>query len=153
MYISWPVKVLKKKQFGLFPLQCHSTISWQWLIQNSFQYLGLFVIYLLFCPYQKKSWRVKRPFGQGPPRHIGGHEDPAAPVLPQHAQDNLSPSTAHLHLLEERIEEHRCVGQELQCIANTSGKNLEGSLPCPLSWTSKAPLHCGWCPIYPSPSW
>lgn len=52
-----------KKAVWVFPFQYHSTISWQWLIQNDFQYLGLFVIYLLFfCPKRvdKRSGRLAR---------------------------------------------------------------------------------------------
>lgn len=35
---------------------------------------------------------------------ISGHEDPAATVLPQHAEDNLSPSTSDLHFLRGDME-------------------------------------------------
>lgn len=80
---------------------------------------------------------------------ISGHEDPAAAVLPQDAEDGLSLSTSHLHFLEGRHGEHQCVGWEQQRITNTSRKILDGSLPGPLSWTSTT-LHlqssqqCGW---------
>lgn len=125
MYISWPAKVLKK-QFGAVSL---SMPFYHLMTMINSKWFPIFRticdLYAIFL--SKKSWQVKRPFGQGPSRHISGHK--ATPVLPQHAQDNLSPSTAHLHLLEERHEEPHWVGKELQCIANTSGKNLEGSLP------------------------
>lgn len=66
---------------------------------------------------------------------ISGHEDPAAAVLPQDAEDGLSLFTSHLHFLEGRHGEHHCVGWEQQRITNTSRKILDGSLPGPL-WTS-----------------
>lgn len=87
---------------------------------------------------------------------ISGHEDPAAAVLPQDAEDGLSLSTSHLHFLEGRHGEHHCVGWEQQRITNTSRKILDGSLPGPLSWTSTT-LHlqssrqCGCPPFNPLP--
>lgn len=149
MYISSPAKVLKK-QFVSISMPFYHLMT---LINSKWFpiFMTICDLFAFFCPYQKKLtsqatiWPGAAPTHRWPWRPSGTCAPSACSRQPELLHCSFAPSGG------ETWRAPLCgTGTAVHC--QHFWKEPRRLPPRPLSWTStKAPLHCGWCPIYPPP--